>query len=158
MAEFLKITEELDRTQKRAASLREIYKLYPDTIVRKNIISHGDEVFSSKSINKDISVVRFSYHNHWLTAYTSKVIGCIEVRSDPETFVLLQYYPDDMYAQLIVQDYQVSMRKNNISEEIIRTTDLRVLDFIKDRTIDLSKSNLKNINQDTTIAKLLALL
>jgi hypothetical protein len=158
MAEVLKITEELDRIQKRAASLREIYKLYPDTIVRRNYKTYGDETFNSKVVNKEVNIVRFDYAKHWLSAYTSKIIGCIEVHSDPSTFVLLQYYPEDMYTQLIVQNYQDAMRANNIPEEIIRTTDLRVLEFIRDRTINLSKSNLKDINPDTTIAKLLVLL
>jgi len=153
-----KITEELDFLQKKVAALREIYKLYPDTLIRSPLTFGNDSTYISPSINKDVDLVRFSHEKSWFYAWTSKHIGCINVYSAPERFALFIYYPDDMFKQLIIQNYHDSMKKQRIPESIIRDCDLRVIDFIKEKKINLSSTNLKDIKPDTTIGKLLALI
>lgn len=153
-----KITEELDFLQKKVAAVREIYKLYPDTLIRSPLTFGNDDTYISPSINKDVDIVRFGPEKSWLYAWTSKNIGCINVHSDPERFALLLYYPDDMFKQVIIQNYHDSMRKQGIPESIVRDCDLRVIDFIKQKKVNLSSANLKDIKPDTTIGKLLALL
>jgi hypothetical protein len=149
-----KITEILDHLQKKVAALRQIYKSYPDTTVKE--VSGGNELYFSTSINKDVDTIRFGFEKSWLYAYTSKTIGCIEINSSPEKFALLLYFPGDMFNQIIVQNYHDSMQKFEISSKLIRDCDLKILSFIKEKNIDLSKSNLNNSNE--SIRKLLSLL
>lgn len=150
-----KITEELDKLQKKVAALREIYKHHPDTVVKQTAT---EEIYISHSVNNSVNIVRFVFNQGWLRAYPSKIYGCVELCSAPTYFALLAYYPGDIFKQLIVQNYHDNMRKQGISEELIRKCDLQVIDFIKNRNVDLSKSNIRDINPNSAIGKLLLLL
>lgn len=150
-----KITEELDRSQKKCASLREIVKTYPDTIVKR---SDESKIYSSASINKDINDIGFGMIRTWVIAYPFKRIGCINVYSYPESFKLLEYWPGDIFKELIIQNYCEIMRKHNISDAIIRECDLKVVSFLKDQKVNISQTNIKDLNQDSTLSKLLLLL
>jgi hypothetical protein len=151
-----KITEELDFLQKKVASLREILKLYPDTVIKTN--GPDNDLYLSHSINKDVDTIRFSMDRSWYNVYPSKRIGSIEISSAPEKFSLFIFYPEDMYKQMIVQPNQDNMRKQGIPETLIRDCDLRVISFIKDRGVKLSTTNIGDVNPDSTIGKLLAIL
>lgn len=153
-----KITEELDFIQKKAASLREIYRLYPDTVIRSPPRYGDADTYLSHSINKDVDAVRFAVEKSWLYAYTFKIIGNIQVCSIPEKFGLCTYFPGDIFTQLIVQNYLDSMLKQNIPENLIRECDLQIISFIKERNVNLTKTNLHDVKPDTTLGKLLALL
>ena len=153
-----KITEELDFLQKKLSAVKEIYKLYPDTVIKSPPRFGDDDLYISHIINKDVDTIRFYMDKSWLNAYTSKRVGCIEISSTPEKFALLVYFPGDMFRSLIVQNYHDSMKNQNIPESLIRQCDLKVISFIKERGINLATTNLKEMNPDTTIGKLLTLL
>lgn len=151
-----KITEELDKLQKKVAALREIYKHHPDTTVKITAI---EETYVAHSVNSSVDIIKFTWGQGWLRAYTSKIYGCIELCSSPPSFSLLSYFPDDTFnKQLMVQGYHDSMRNHGIPENLIRECDLRVIGFIKNRNIDLSKSNINDVNTNSSIGKLLLLL
>jgi|SRR5271170_7783741 len=154
---IIKITEELDRLQKKVSAMRDIYKLYPDTVVKAPYPGSQDETYLSHSISKDVDTIRFAMEKSWFNAYTSKRIGCIEVYT-PVKFALFAFFPGDMIKQLIVQNYHDSMRKQYIPDSIIRECDIKVISFIKDRSVNLATTNLREVRPDTTIGKLLSLL
>lgn len=149
-----KITEELDRLQKRVAALRDIYRYHPDTIVK---ITATEELYTSPSVNSSVDIIKFVFIGGWLNAWPSKIFGCIELCSSPSYFSLLSYHPDDT-KQLLVQGYHDNMKKHNIPENLIRNCDLQVIEFIKRRNIDLTKSNINDVNTNLSISKLLLLL
>lgn len=150
MGEFRKISEELDFLQKKVASLKEIYKLYPDTVITR------DATYESPSLNKDADIIRFSHQRETTWAYVSKVIGCIELCAKPNRFAILMYDPFSLFTHLIVQEYRENMRKNDIPERLIREADLRVIEFIESKKISIKNSNLDTLRNDD-LKKLLVL-
>lgn len=150
-----KVAEELDFLQKKVASVREIYKLYPDTMIR-NV--YGEDFYFSPSINGDVDIVRFTFELNWFKASTSKLIGNILVYSVPDTFRILSYHPNDMFKQLVIQNYQESMIKHKIPEKLIRECDLELIRFTKRYNIDLKNTDVKFIDSGSTLGKLLPLL
>jgi hypothetical protein len=150
MAEFRKITEELDFLQKKVASLREVYKLYPDTIITRSA------AYESPSLNRDANTIRFSYEREVVWAHISKVFGCVEVHTKPSKFAILVYDPFSLFTHLMVQEYRENMKKNEISEDLIRKADLYVIEFIGTKNINIKNSNLDTLRNDD-LKKLLIL-
>lgn len=154
----IKITEELDQLQKKVAALKQIYKLYPDTVISTADRYKSESLYISASISKDCDTVRFASFGFQDYAYVYKTIGCIEVYSSPDRFSLFYHLPPGYLGEMkgfVVQNYRENMVRHNIPTSIIRECDLKVISYIKDNGVDLSKSNAQ---QDATIGKLLALI
>jgi len=140
-AKFYKITEELDFLQKKVASLKDVYKLYPDTV-------YNTDIYKTSQINRDVDIIRFSKEKEVIWAYVSKVFGCIEVFAKPHKFALLMYDPFSLFTHLVVQEYRENMKKNYIPEELIRKADIHVIEFISDRNISIKNTNLDTLRND----------
>lgn len=162
---FKKLSEELDFLQKRVASLRDAYRLYPDTIIKtssgpKN--SSEECTYLSAIVNSDVDVVQFAMNGFWLNAYPLKKIGCIDIHSLPNCFSLLicgvQGFGEEYDRKLVIQNFQDTMRKHKISETIIRECDLKVISYIKEHKSELSNSNISSIDPNSSIRKLLSLI
>src|ERR1700743_1763761 len=151
------IAEELDFLQKKVASLREIHKSYSDIII-KDATYLTDEIYCSASVNKDADILRFQFEKGWLRAYPMKYIGNVYLHCVPEVFLILSYHPNDMFKQLVVQNYHGTMIKHNISEKLIKECDLELIRFIKKYNIDVKNTDVEFAEKSSTLGKLLPLL
>ena len=151
MYEPVSIAQEIINLQSQIDKLKKIQSLYPQTII--NIMGN----YQPSDVNEVADTISFSYNNSIVWAYISKRIDNIDIYTTPDQFGILIYDPQSLYTKLIIDDYRENMKKWNISEEMIRKTDLYVVDFMrKQRRISLKDTNLDTLKNDN-LKKLLVL-
>jgi hypothetical protein len=146
------IAQEIDQLQKKLDLLKDIDKLYPDTIINDR------GFYENRLVNKEANNIRFVYEKSIVWAWLSKSIEGAYVYTTPFRFGVLMYDPQSLYTKLMIQQYREDMIKWDIQEDMIRKTDLYVIDFMNTkRKISLKDTNLDTLNNDN-LKKLLVLL
>jgi hypothetical protein len=148
----ISIAQEIDQLQNTIDKLKKIQKLYPLTVINDK----GN--YETFGVNKEANSIVFSYNKNIVWAYVSKTTDDIHIYTTPAKFGVLIYDPQSLYTKLIIDDYRENMKKWDISEKMIRKTDLYVIEFMKkSRRIPLKDTNLDTLKNDN-LKKLLVLL